>query len=112
MVDHMGLWGTDRPRPLESAQCSLCGIVLPKGLMMPDGGHACADIRWYCKDSRSCTERWTAHPPRPARAAPALEARTAPALEAPTVAVEAPTVRVDAAAVRETRVDMPALDGA
>jgi hypothetical protein len=49
----------DRPRPLEVAQCSLCGIALPLGLLVPDGGQACADIRWYCKDARSCTERWT-----------------------------------------------------
>lgn len=66
MVEHTEFWSSpvgpsnERPRPLESAQCSLCGIELPKGLMMPDGGRACADIRWYCKDSRSCTERWTA----------------------------------------------------
>jgi hypothetical protein len=50
----------DRPRPLEVAQCSLCGIALPLGLMVPDGGHACADIQWYCKDAVSCTKRWTA----------------------------------------------------
>jgi hypothetical protein len=48
-----------RPRPLEVAQCSLCGIAIPLGLLVPDGGQACADIRWYCKDARSCTERWT-----------------------------------------------------
>ena len=53
------------PRPLEVAQCSLCGIALPLGLLVPDGGQACADIRWYCQDAKSCTERWTtARPPR------------------------------------------------
>jgi hypothetical protein len=53
----------DRLRPLALAQCSLCGITRPLGLLVPDGGQACADIRWYCKDARSCTERWTtAHP--------------------------------------------------
>jgi hypothetical protein len=46
-------------RPLEAAQCSLCGIALPLGLLVPDGGEACDVIRWYCKDARSCTERWT-----------------------------------------------------
>ena len=46
-------------RPLEVAQCSLCGIACPLGLLVPDGGRACADIRWYCKDTKSCTERWT-----------------------------------------------------
>jgi hypothetical protein len=54
----------DRLRPLEAAQCSMCGIALPLGLLVPDGGQACADIRWYCKDAKSCTERWTtARPP-------------------------------------------------
>ena len=52
-------------RPLAVAQCSLCGIALPLGLLVPDGGPGCADIRWYCKDAESCTERWTtARPPR------------------------------------------------
>jgi hypothetical protein len=50
---------SDRLRPLEVAQCSLCGIARPLGLLVPDGGQACADIRWYCKDSLSCTQRWT-----------------------------------------------------
>jgi hypothetical protein len=55
----------DRLRPLEVAQCSLCGIARPLGLLVPDGAQACADIRWYCKDAKSCTERWTAtRPPR------------------------------------------------
>jgi hypothetical protein len=55
----------DRLRPLEAAQCTLCGIARPLGLLVPDGGQACADIRWYCKDAKSCTERWTtARPPR------------------------------------------------
>jgi len=49
----------NRPRPLEVAQCSMCGIALPLGLLVPDGGQACTDIRWYCKDAMSCTERWT-----------------------------------------------------
>jgi len=49
----------NRPRPLEVAQCSMCGIALPLALMIPDGGQACADIRWYCKDAMSCTQRWT-----------------------------------------------------
>ena len=54
-----------RLRPLEVAQCTLCGIARPLGLLVPDGGEACADIRWYCKDAQSCTERWTAaRPPR------------------------------------------------
>ena len=57
----------NRPRPLEVAECSLCGIALPLGLLVPDGGQACADIRWYCKDAMSCAHRWTtASPPVPA----------------------------------------------
>ena len=53
-----------RLRPLAVAPCSLCGIALPLGLLVPDGGQACADIHWYCKDARACTERWiTARPP-------------------------------------------------
>ncbi len=63
----------DELRPLEVAQCSLCGIALPLGLLVPDGGQGCADIRWYCKDAKSCTERWTtARPPQhaPAPAVP------------------------------------------
>ena len=54
----------DPLQPLEVAQCSMCSIALPLGLLVPDGGQACADIRWYCKDTKSCTERWTtARPP-------------------------------------------------
>jgi hypothetical protein len=69
----------DRQRPLPSAQCSLCGIALPTGLMVPDGGQACADVRWYCKDAKACTERWTASLPRHAHIAP-TPASLAPAL--------------------------------
>ena len=62
----------DRPRPLEVAQCSMCGIALPLGLLVPDGGPGCADIRWYCKDAKSCTERWTTARPPQAAPAPAV----------------------------------------
>jgi hypothetical protein len=42
----------------------MCGIALPLDLLVPDGGQACTDIRWYCKDAKSCTARWTtARPP-------------------------------------------------
>jgi hypothetical protein len=60
----------DRLRQLQSARCALCGIALPIGQMVPDGGQACADIRWYCKDAKSCTERWTARLPGPGHVAP------------------------------------------
>jgi hypothetical protein len=39
--------------------CWMCGIHLHKQQMVPDGGSACDDIRWYCKDAQACTERWT-----------------------------------------------------
>jgi len=76
----------DHLRPLEVAQCSLCGIARPLGLLVPDGGQACADIRWYCKDSISCTERWVAARRQPsahvpATASPALVAAPEPAAD-------------------------------
>jgi len=63
--------GDAHRRPLQVAQCSLCGIALPLGLLVPDGGEACADVLWYCKDAKSCTERWTT-------ARPTLRALPAP----------------------------------
>jgi hypothetical protein len=62
--------GDAHRRPLQVAQCSLCSIALPLGLLVPDGGEACTDVRWYCKDAKSCTERWTTARPTP-RALPA-----------------------------------------
>jgi hypothetical protein len=41
------------------ASCWMCGIRLQQGQMVPDGGDACGDIRWYCEDAQACTERWT-----------------------------------------------------
>jgi hypothetical protein len=38
--------------------CWLCGIHLPTTAMVPDGGSACADVYWYCADTKSCTQRW------------------------------------------------------
>jgi hypothetical protein len=83
----------DHRRPLPSAQCSMCGIVLPTGLMVPDGGQACADVRWYCQDVKSCSERWTANLPRHPHIAPtsaSLAPPTIPALvrEVPPAAAE------------------------
>ena len=75
----------DRLRPLEVARCSMCGVTLPLGLLVPDGGQACDDIRWYCKDAQSCTERWTtARPPQQVPAIPgpaAVAASSAPDTE-------------------------------
>jgi hypothetical protein len=42
--------------------CWLCGTRLSQYQMLPDGGSACDDVRWYCRDTRACTERWTADP--------------------------------------------------
>ena len=73
----------NHPRPLEVAQCSMCGIALPLGLLVPDGGQACADILWYCKDAMSCTERWTTgQPPGRAHMPPAPNDAFAGAREA------------------------------
>jgi len=73
--------GDDMADAVPSAQCSLCGIVLPAGLMVPDGGQACADVRWYCRDAKACTERWTANPPRRAHL-PSAASTAAPPREA------------------------------
>jgi hypothetical protein len=40
-------------------RCWLCGIALPTAQLVPDGGSGCADVRWYCRDVRACTGRWT-----------------------------------------------------
>jgi hypothetical protein len=45
-------------RPAAVVSCWLCGVHLNKNQMVPDGGSACPDIRWYCQDARACTERW------------------------------------------------------
>jgi hypothetical protein len=49
------------PPPAEhgSASCWLCGTHQPTSLMVADGGQACADVRWYCRDTQRCTWRWT-----------------------------------------------------
>ena len=60
--------------------CWLCGIGLQQHQMVPDGGRACGDIRWYCRNTRACTERWTSarRQARAARAAPGPSAVAAP----------------------------------
>jgi len=84
----------DRLRLLEVAQCSLCGIARPLGLLVPDGGQACADIRWYCKDAKSCAERWTTAS-RPRRAHMPAVPGTAVAGTTEPVPDEAPAERLD-----------------
>ena len=51
----------------ESAQvrsCWMCGIRMPASQMVADGGSACHDVRWYCRDTWGCTRRWTSRSPR------------------------------------------------
>jgi len=62
---------TDQRRPVlprrERAgvrSCWMCGIRLPADQMVADGGSACPDLRWYCRDTAGCTERWTSHATR------------------------------------------------
>ena len=43
--------------------CWLCGITAHSNQMLPDGGDACEDVRWYCSDVLSCTQRWVSHAP-------------------------------------------------
>ncbi len=47
-------------RSIGLQECALCGVQLPRASMVPDGGPACPDVRWYCADMSSCTRRWTA----------------------------------------------------
>jgi hypothetical protein len=86
--------GGNRLRPLEVAECSLCGVARPQGLLVPDGGSACDGLRWYCKDVKSCTERWVAaRQSAPARQ-PSPFVRTLAAV-APPPAAEVPEVPGD-----------------
>ena len=48
--------------PIGSAtieSCWLCGIRVRVDQLVADGGSACPDVRWYCRDMRGCTQRWT-----------------------------------------------------
>jgi hypothetical protein len=73
--------------------CWLCGTRLQHNQMVADGGSACSDIRWYCRDTRACTERWTtarrearapgASPGRGGIAAPLPRQRSQPPPERP-----------------------------
>lgn len=78
-------------RALHVATCSLCGLERPVGLMVPDGGDACTDVRWYCKDAKSCTQRWTSrlHEP-PVAPSPGGAAAGTPAGEPADAPAEAP----------------------
>jgi hypothetical protein len=45
--------------PATVKSCWLCGIRLSADQMVADGGDACPDLRWYCRDIWACTERWS-----------------------------------------------------
>jgi len=77
-------------RGLQTATCALCGIELPEGLMVPDGGRACDDLRWYCKDARSCTQRWTSRGRGPRALPPAPPPASSPAAPPPHAVRSAP----------------------
>jgi hypothetical protein len=82
--------------------CWMCGIRLHSSTMMPDGGDWCDDTRWYCRDARACTQRWTASRrvlsadgEEPQETAPDTRPRVASHLEqaAPVSGEVAPAVR-------------------
>ena len=58
--------------------CWMCGIRLPASQMVADGGSACHDVRWYCRDTWGCTRRWTSHSGRLARIRPDVAATPEP----------------------------------
>jgi hypothetical protein len=60
MADKTGMpsAGALAARQAAVVSCWMCGIGLHYSQMVPDGGNACDDIRWYCQDARACTERW------------------------------------------------------
>jgi hypothetical protein len=82
--------------------CWMCGIRLHSSKMMPDGGDSCDDTRWYCRDARACTQRWTtsrrvlsANGEEPQETAPGTRPRVASHLDqaAPVSGEVAPAAR-------------------
>jgi len=71
---------------------------------VPDGGQACADIRWYCKDAISCTERWTT--------ARQQHSGYAPTTPSPTLVAAANPARDEAAQPAHDEAAKPAQDEA
>jgi hypothetical protein len=51
--------GNAVPAGSATERCWLCGARLATYMLMADGGSACPDVRWYCRDTRACTSRWT-----------------------------------------------------
>ena len=48
------------PAGSATERCWLCGARLAVQMMVADGGSGCTDVRWYCRNTRVCTDRWTA----------------------------------------------------
>ena len=96
--------------PATVCSCWMCGIRLPAEQMVPDGGSACPDLRWYCRDTRACTRRWTSLRGRlagscqdPAGTLKALGEQTPP-----TAADETPTAPGEQAVGADTAEPVPA----
>ena len=49
--------GDSIPAGPATERCWLCGARLAVQMMVADGG---TDVRWYCRNTRVCTDRWTA----------------------------------------------------
>jgi hypothetical protein len=74
--------------------CWLCGTHQNLDQMVPDGGSACDDIRWYCRNTLACTERWTSAPGQtPAEGASPGDASAALAIQAAKAAAPGSTGR-------------------
>lgn len=56
----LGQLSLHAPRESRRESCWLCGQTMMTYQLLPDGGDGCADVRWYCLDTRGCTERWVA----------------------------------------------------
>jgi hypothetical protein len=52
--------GDSIPAGPATERCWLCGARLAVQMMVADGGSGCTDVRWYCRNTRVCTDRWTA----------------------------------------------------
>ena len=52
--------GDSIPAGPATEQCWLCGARLAVQMLVADGGSGCTDVRWYCRNTRVCTDRWTA----------------------------------------------------
>jgi hypothetical protein len=68
--------GDGSPGELANATCALCGIELSIISLIPDGGPGSAEVRWYCRDIVSCTERWTSDRARRVDRAPVPDGNT------------------------------------